>query len=152
MAIQIHECHTFSLRKLLLGNMYNTIGTECQTMKTLAEGKSLNLAGPWWLFQLWLVATFEKKLQFHIPPVHNEEINKQRIEGVRLAYLTRRLNNCSIVEIFSEYFDIFSGCDTFEPTMTPFIDQKLGPKWFQREFSTEDSKFLKDNIKCGRNI
>lgn len=48
-------------------------------------------------------------------------------------------------------FDVFFGCDTFKPTMTPFINRKLGPKWFQREFPTKYSKVLKDNIEVWRN-
>jgi len=35
--------------------------------------------------------------------------------------------------------------------MTPFIDRKLGPKWFQRKFPTEDSKVPKDNIEVWKN-
>lgn len=79
MATQLHEGHSFCLSKLLLGNLYDSIGTGCQTMKTLAEGMTLNLDGPWWLFQLWIVSTFENKLQFHIQPIHHKAVNNRRI-------------------------------------------------------------------------
>jgi len=133
MVIQIHEGHVFNLSKLLLGSLYGAIGTACQTMNTLAEGKTLVLSGPWWLLQLWLVATFEKRLKFYTPPFHNYEINGRRIKGVRLANLKKRLTTCSTVEIFSQYFNVFSNCDTFESTMAHFADCKLGPKCFQRD-------------------
>jgi hypothetical protein len=32
----------------------------------------------------------------------------------------------STIDDFLEYYDVFSGCDTFEPTMAPFVDRKLG--------------------------
>jgi len=60
-------------------------------MKGLIEGKPLNLVGPWWFFQLWLVATFETKLNFHILPVHDEKVNCRKIEGFRLAHLTKKI-------------------------------------------------------------
>jgi len=72
MTIQLHEGHSLCMCKLLLRNLYDSIRTWSQTVKTLYEGKTLNLAGPWWLFQLWIVATFENKLQFHIPPIHDK--------------------------------------------------------------------------------
>jgi hypothetical protein len=101
MTTQIHEGHTFNLSKLLMGNPYEAISTGFQTKRTLVEGKTLVLSGPWWLFQLWLVVTFEKQLKFYTPLVHDEEINGRRVEGVRLTYLKRRLTNSSTVELFS---------------------------------------------------
>jgi len=50
MAIQLHEVHSFCLSKLLLGNIYDSMRTRCQTMRTITDKKTLNLAGPWWLF------------------------------------------------------------------------------------------------------
>jgi len=35
--------------------------------------------------------------------------------------------------------------------MAPFLDRKLGPKWFKREFPTEDPEVLRDNIKVWKN-
>jgi len=116
-------------------------------MKGLDEGKTLNLAGPWWFFQLWLIATFEAKINFHIPPVHDKEFDSQKIEGFRLAHLTKKSAGQSSVDDFLEYYDVFSKCDIFEPTMAPFVSRKLGPKWFQREFPTKEAKHLENNVK-----
>jgi len=30
--------------------------------------------------------------------------------------------------------------------MGPFVGRKLGPKWFQREFPTKETKHLKNNV------
>lgn len=37
MAIQLHEGHSFCLSKLLLGNLYDSMRTGCQNMKTMAD-------------------------------------------------------------------------------------------------------------------
>jgi len=74
MAIQLHKGHSFCLSKLLLGNLYDSIRTGCQTMRTRTNKKTLNLVGPWLLFQLWVFATFEKPLQFYISPIHDKEV------------------------------------------------------------------------------
>ena len=64
-----------------MGNLYDSIRTGCQTMKTLGERLS-NLLAVGGFFQLWIVASFEKQLQFHTPPIHNKKVKKRRTEGV----------------------------------------------------------------------
>lgn len=46
MAIQLHEGHSFCLSKLPLGNLYDSLRTECQTIRTITDKKTLNLDGP----------------------------------------------------------------------------------------------------------
>jgi len=74
-----------------------------------------------WLFQLSLVATFEKQLKFYIHQIHKDDINGRKKEGTRLAYLRRREVNLSTVQIFSKYMKVLLNCDYFDPTMAPFI-------------------------------
>jgi len=150
MAIQLHEGHSFCLSKLLLGNLYESMRTWCQTMKTIADKKTLNLAGPWWLFQIFVVATFGKQLQFHISPIHDKEIKKWRTYGFRLAYLARKSNSRTPVEIFSNYFDVFSSCDTFEPIMAPFINRKLVPNGLKEGSLQRTMQLWKIILKSGR--
>ena len=121
-------------------------GSGCDTMKGLAEGQNLNLVGPWWFFQLWLVATFEAKINFHIPLVHDEKVNSRKIEGFQLAHLTKKLTGRSTVNDFLEYYDVSSRCDIFESTMAPFVGRKLGPKWFQSKFPSKEPKYLTNNV------
>jgi hypothetical protein len=90
-------------------------------MQHLAKRKSLVLSGPLWLFQLWLVATFEKQLKFYTPKILKDEIDGRTIEVTRLAYLKRREINLSQTELFSRYFKVFLNYDSFDPTMAPFI-------------------------------
>jgi len=151
MAIQLHEGHSFCLRKLLLGHLHDSMRIGCQTMKNITDKKTLNLAGSWWLFQLRVVATFQKPLWFLISAIHDKEFKQRRTEEVRLTYLSRKSINRTLVEIFLEYFDVFSSCDTFERVMAPFIDRKHVPKWFQRIFPTEESIALADNVEIWRN-
>jgi len=115
-------------------------------MKGSTEAKTLNFAGPWWFFQLWLISTFETKLNFHITPVHDDEVNRWEIEGFRLAHLTTKTTDHSSIDDFLEYYDVFSIYDTFESSMSPFVGRKLGPKWFQMEFLTNETKYLENNV------
>ncbi|PNX67321.1 hypothetical protein L195_g063462, partial [Trifolium pratense] len=68
MAVQIHEGSHFALGRLLLATLYESIGEVCDNLKGLAPAKSkskkaatdgsFQAAGPMWLLQLWLNATF----------------------------------------------------------------------------------------------
>ncbi|CAJ2663131.1 unnamed protein product [Trifolium pratense] len=90
MAVQIHEgCH-FALGRLLLATLYESIGEVCDNLKGLVPAKSkskkaapdgcFQAAGPMWLLQLWLNATFEKELGLFIPTEHHASIAKRKIE------------------------------------------------------------------------
>jgi hypothetical protein len=62
MAIQIHEGQQFGLGKLILASLYESIGTSCDSLKKVDDGSTFLAAGPFWLLQLWLNATFEKEM------------------------------------------------------------------------------------------
>jgi hypothetical protein len=59
MAIQIHEGRPFSLGKLILAVLYESIGAACDEIKRSQGGSTFLVAGPMWLLQMWLCATFE---------------------------------------------------------------------------------------------
>lgn len=42
--------------------------------------------------------------------------------------------------LLSEAFKVFMGCDVFTPSLAPFSKRTCGPKWFVREFPSEDIK------------
>jgi len=69
--------------------------------------------------------------------MHKEEVASRRTEGTILAYLRRREINPSTEQVFREYFNIFLQCDSFDPTMAPFISRNVGPSWFQRDFPAQ---------------
>ncbi|KAL4328778.1 hypothetical protein AHAS_Ahas13G0234100 [Arachis hypogaea] len=77
----IHESESgYYLSKLLLENLYDELG---QIVKSLCNRMPLSARGPLWLFQLWLIAVFEKFMSIDGAPL----ATKQRIEGIRLAAL-----------------------------------------------------------------
>jgi hypothetical protein len=60
MAIQIHEGQQFGLGRLILGCLYEAMQTTSEALKKTGDGSTFLAAGPFWLLQLWLNATFEK--------------------------------------------------------------------------------------------
>lgn len=63
LAIQLNEGQKISLSKLLLANLYQSIGDASYKLKHLPEtNKSYLLSGPLWFLQLWLNAMFKPKL------------------------------------------------------------------------------------------
>jgi len=80
------------------------------------------------------------------PDFQEVVIDGRKIEGTRFAYLKRQEVNLSTVQIFSLYFNVFLNCSQFNPTMAPFINRYLGPKWFQREFPTQNQKYYEEKI------
>lgn len=101
MATQIHEGRHLCLSKLILGTLYDSLGYASGVMQTSVDGKGIAASGPMWLFKFWLIATFKPKIWFFVPSIHDEEVANQQIEGIQLAYLTRRQINLSIDDVFS---------------------------------------------------
>ncbi|MCI44886.1 hypothetical protein A2U01_0066125, partial [Trifolium medium] len=81
MTTQIHEGKQFGLGKLLLTALYDSIGNACDDLKKAKDGSPFLVAGPIWLLQLWLSATFEKELELSTGEDYLPEIAERSIEG-----------------------------------------------------------------------
>ncbi|XP_058771322.1 uncharacterized protein LOC131644752 [Vicia villosa] len=133
MAIQIHEGRKISLSKLLLACLYHNLGIASLRIKCLHETpKQLALSGPYWLLQHWLNATFESQIGYTISQAIMEVTHDRRVEGVKLALQTpqgepNRPNLLKYVKLFSE-------CNTFLASMTPFSSRCFGPDWCRAIF------------------
>ncbi|XP_058736960.1 uncharacterized protein LOC131609281 [Vicia villosa] len=134
MANQLHAGTKLNLSQLILGFLYENLGEVTDLVKNYKTG-SLLFAGPFWLFQLWLNATFEAQLPFR--GVVNEEdpdIKNRTVEGTRLASLTPKEETGKLREHFLAYVMMFARCHQFSPSMAPFVNRTVGPEWFTRKF------------------
>jgi hypothetical protein len=90
MALQIHEGRLFSLGRLLLANLYEAMGNTSDSIKASKDGSKFSVAGPIWLLQLWLNATFETELGLIVPSDYQKEVDAREVEGQRLVRLAPR--------------------------------------------------------------
>lgn len=129
LAIQLHEGRRVSLGKLLLAFLYYTLGKATLKLKLLHEtSRDLNIAGPMWLLQYWLNATFENTLGCP-SSIQTSRLNVERpIEGLRLALMTGQ--DPQSHTIFLRYVNMFVEANTFHQGMAPFHARKFGPSWF----------------------
>ncbi|WJX32837.1 hypothetical protein P8452_21118 [Trifolium repens] len=67
MAIQLHEGRQFGLGRLILGCLFASMQLANDSLKKTGDGSTFLAAGPFWLLQLWLNATFEKELELYLP-------------------------------------------------------------------------------------
>ncbi|MCH82814.1 hypothetical protein A2U01_0003626, partial [Trifolium medium] len=148
MATQIHEGRQFGLGKLLLAALYDSIGNACDDLKKAKDGSPFLVAGPIWLLQLWLSATFEKELELLIGEVYLPEIAERSIEGARLVRLAPHPINQDSKTLFMKYMRIFLKFDKITEHHTPFLERKIGPNWFTEEFppSNPDARDDVDEI------
>src|SRR4051812_306229 len=134
MANQLNAGKRLNLSQLILGFLYENLGEATDFVKNYNIG-SLLFAGPLWLLQLWLNATFEAHLPFR--GVVNEEdlnIKNRTVEGTRLALITPKEETGKLREHFLAYVMMFAKCYQFSPSMAPFVQRAVGPKWFTRRF------------------
>jgi hypothetical protein len=136
MAIQIHEGQQFGLGKLILASLYESIGTACDSLKKVHDGSTFLAAGPFWLLQLWLNATFEKEMELIVPKDYVAFVNQRQIEGIRAARLTPLPKGLKYEQLFMKYFNVFFHLSTFKREHAPFVDRKVGHTWFIEEFPT----------------
>src|SRR4051812_11590340 len=103
MANQINGGKKLNLSQLILGFLYENLGEAIDLVKNYKTGYLL-FAGPFWLLQLWLNATFEAHLPYK--GVVNEEdiaIKNRTVEGTRLAHLTPKEETGKLRETFLAY-------------------------------------------------
>jgi hypothetical protein len=133
-AIQLHLGRQFGLGRLILACLYESMQSLSANLKKTGDGTCCLAAGPFWLLQLWLNATFEAELELFLPGDYEEEARKRQIEGTRLARLTPLPLGLNYENLFLKYFNIFLNLKTFKETYAPFIERKIGPSWFVLPF------------------
>lgn len=121
------------LSQLILGSLYESLGEAAEILKTYQPGTNLLLAGPYWLLQSWLNATFEPLIQTHNTiNEENKEIKNRKVEGTHLVHLTP--NDEGFTSFFSGYVMMFAKRYNFTTFMALFAGRTHGPEWFTREF------------------
>jgi hypothetical protein len=133
-AIQLHLGRQFGLGRLILACLYESMQSLSANLKKTGDGTCCLAAGPFWLLQLWLNATFEAELELFLHGDYEEEARKRQIEGTRLARLTPLPLGLNYENLFLKYFNIFLNLKTFKETYAPFIERKIGPSWFGLPF------------------
>ncbi|MCH97759.1 hypothetical protein A2U01_0018755, partial [Trifolium medium] len=98
------------------------------------DGSPFLVAGPIWLLQLWLSATFEKELGLSIGEDYLAEIANRSIKGTRLVRLAPHPIKQDSKTLFMKYMKIFLNFNKITAQHTPFLERKFGPSWFTEEF------------------
>lgn len=76
LSIHLHEGRNISLSKLILANLYQSLGEASYKLKQLPEtSKSFLLSGPLWLLQLWPNARFDRTYWLQIHRRHKAYFN-----------------------------------------------------------------------------
>ncbi|MCI46592.1 hypothetical protein A2U01_0067833, partial [Trifolium medium] len=96
-------------------------------IKKTGDGSTFLGAGPFWLLQLWLNATFEKELELILPENHYDEVRKRQIEGLRLTRLAPLPRGLDYEQLFLKYFNIFLHLKEFKEDYAPFLGRAVGP-------------------------
>jgi hypothetical protein len=105
-----------------------------ENLKKTGDGSTFLAAGPFWLLQLWLNATFEKELEFYLPGDYEVEARRRQIEGTRLVRLVPLPMGLNYEQSFLKYFNVFLGLKTFKEEYALFIKHVIGPSWFVHPF------------------
>jgi hypothetical protein len=134
MAIQLHEGRQFGLGRLILGCLFASMQLASENLKKTGDGSTFLAAGPFWLLQLWLNATFEKELELYLPGDYEAEARKRQIEGTRLVRLVPLPLGLNYEQNFLKYFNVFLNLKTFKEEHAPFIKRIIGPSWFVQPF------------------
>ena len=131
LANQLHHGRRVCISELLLASLYESIGVAVSKLKTYETGTDLLLAGPFWLLQLWLNATFESSLStFGVINEEHPDVVNRSIEGTRLLKLIPNDDRENFRTCFTNYMMIFSKRHRFDSSMAPFATRSCGPNWF----------------------
>jgi hypothetical protein len=133
-AQQINEGRLFSLGRLLLACLYEAMGNASDAIKASKDGSKVSIAGPMWLLQLWLNATFETELGLIVPSDYQQEVDEREIEGQRLVRLAPRSLDQDTGRLFMRHMKMFLNFDKFLPRHAPFVERKHGAAWFVEDF------------------
>jgi hypothetical protein len=124
MAQQIHEGRIFSLRRLLLATLYEAVGNASDAIKASKYGSKFSVAGPIWLLQLWLNATFETELGLIVPSDYQKEVDEREVEGQRFVRLAPRSLDQDTRRFFMRHMKMFCKFNQFLPRHAPFVERK----------------------------
>ena len=128
LAMQLHHGYNLCLAELILANLYESISNGVTQVKVIGDRASLLLSDPFWIFQLWLNATFESfLLQKNKINEEAPEILNRRVEGTRLVLLTPTDEGQQFQKVFTSFVMMFVKREEFVSTMAPFASQKVGP-------------------------
>jgi len=112
LAIQLHEGRDICQGRLILGSLYENLNQVVVSIKEFQYGGSLIIPGPIWLFQLWLLATFETKHAISLPSKLSKAHEERSIEGIGLAMLQygreKTLTPNTQCVIFNQILHIYS--------------------------------------------
>ncbi|WJX67184.1 hypothetical protein P8452_51676 [Trifolium repens] len=133
-AQQINEGRLFSLGRLLLACLYEAMGNASDAIKASKDGSKVSIAGPMWLLQLWMNATFETELGLIVPSDYQQEVDDREIEGQRLVRLAPRSLDQDTGRLFMKHMKMFLNFDKFLPRHAPFVERKHGAAWFIEDF------------------
>ncbi|GAU33711.1 hypothetical protein TSUD_148620 [Trifolium subterraneum] len=122
--------NVFCTRSLQIAKMFIPMAIQLHE----GDGSTFLGSGPFWLLQLWLNATFRAEMDLFLPELHNEEVAKRQIEGVRLARLIPRSRGLTHEQLFLQYFNAFLGLKEFKESFAPFATRQIGPQWFVHPF------------------
>jgi hypothetical protein len=134
LAQQINEGRLFSLGCLLLACLYEAMGNASDAIKASKDGSKVSIAGPMWLLQLWLNATFETELGLIVPSDYQQEVDEREIEGQMLVRLAPRSLDQDTGRLFMRHMKMFLNFDKFLPRHAPFVERKHGAAWFIEDF------------------
>jgi hypothetical protein len=138
LAQQINEGRLFSLGRLLLATLYEAMGNASDAIKASQDGSKFSVAGPIWLLQLWLNATFEQELGLIVPSDYQQEVDSREIEGQRLARLVPRSLDQDTRTLFLKHMKMFLNFNEFLPRHAPFVKREYGAAWFTEDFPAFD--------------
>ncbi|MCI11585.1 hypothetical protein A2U01_0032687 [Trifolium medium] len=152
MAIQIHEGKKFGLGKLILATLYEGMGLACDNLKKPEKQKGFQIAGPFWLLQLWLNATFHKELGLSIGKDYLKTVEERDFEGIRAVHLLSNPLGLPSKVLFMKYMKIFMNIQKFKCDYAPFLERKTGPTGMQRTFPSSILPMKRKSMKSGNCI
>jgi hypothetical protein len=105
-----------------------------ENLKKTGDGSCFLAAGPFWLLQLWLNATFEKELELFLPGDYEAEARRRQVEGTWLVRLIPLPRGLDYEQQFLKYFNVFLNLKAFKEEYTPFVKRVVEPSWFVQPF------------------
>lgn len=144
LAHQLHQGRDMCLSELIMGFLYESL-SKWATFMPLDPKKPNNnyfLAGPFWLLQLWLNATFSRRLHIHLTDAYEVAFDQRTTEGRRLFAMTPKDQDLTLEEALKKYLLLFFRCTKFTPHLAPFTFRTHGPEWFTRAFPPKYSSLL----------
>jgi hypothetical protein len=71
-----------------------------------------------------------------MPKDYATAVNQRQIEGIRADRLTPLPKGLNYEQLFMKYLNVFFHLSIFKREHAPFVERKVGPTWFVKEFPT----------------